>query len=187
MIEQKGFFFRTDRCAACYACVSACRSEHGLPGYRRVETSGYEHSVSLSCGHCEAPECMRVCPRNAFSKRRDGIIVIDEDRCDGCGDCRQACPYEAVQLVFNPQTQEHKAMKCEFCLRTRPQESAPACVEACCTGALDWGPVGTPPGLGRWEMRLDGMFTPDFTKPALRFQVPKAKERYWAADNNRLI
>ncbi|MEM1538570.1 MAG: 4Fe-4S binding protein [Candidatus Nezhaarchaeales archaeon] len=31
----------------------------------------------------------------------DYFIVIDTDRCNGCGDCVKACPYNVLELIPN--------------------------------------------------------------------------------------
>lgn len=46
----------------------------------------------------ECRDCLGACPQRALSKKgRD--ILLDRERCDGCGLCVQACPADALQLV----------------------------------------------------------------------------------------
>lgn len=54
------------------------------------------------CNHCSRPACLEACPRDAMYKRKkDGIVLIDEDRCEGYRFCMEACPYKVI--YFNPE------------------------------------------------------------------------------------
>ena len=56
--------------------------------------------LTMSCMHCKEPPCRDVCPTTATYQRSDGIIVIDYEKCIGCGYCIVACPYHARE-IFN--------------------------------------------------------------------------------------
>ncbi len=45
------------------------------------------------CGMCLKPGCP------ALTKNGDGTISIDDTMCNGCGLCRQICPFEAIDTV----------------------------------------------------------------------------------------
>ena len=52
-----------------------------------------------SCLHCDDAPCVTVCPTGASYKRaEDGIVLVDEDKCIGCGLCAWACPYGAREM-----------------------------------------------------------------------------------------
>ncbi|MGN6537730.1 MAG: 4Fe-4S dicluster domain-containing protein, partial [Mesorhizobium sp.] len=52
-----------------------------------------------SCLHCEDAPCVTVCPTGASYKRaEDGIVLVDEEKCIGCGLCAWACPYGAREM-----------------------------------------------------------------------------------------
>ena len=85
MIKNPAFYFNSELCTGCKACMIACIDKHNLNKgvlWRRVlEYSGgewlpvgdaYEQNVfayyvSLSCNHCENPVCAEACPRTASS------------------------------------------------------------------------------------------------------------------------
>ena len=79
---------------------------------------------SLNCAHCrpeEAP-CASACPKNAFIEASEGVLGIDESKCDGCGECAKACPRKAITLRHG------KAAKCDLCA---DNDFIVACTESC--------------------------------------------------------
>ena len=57
--------------------------------------------LPLGCQHCGDPPCRDVCPTTATRKREDGVVVVDYERCIGCGYCVLACPYRARTLIHD--------------------------------------------------------------------------------------
>ncbi len=177
MVKWAGFLFNADDCIHCKACEIACKNENQTPTgiqWRRVEKVAPELYLSISCNHCDSPECFRVCPERAFTKRKDGIVQIDEDLCTGCGLCVTACPYHAPQ--FNPET--HKVSKCQMCYPRQDAGLPPACVEACTTGALsivDLNQFSDPEAT----RTLPGFPDIRITCPSIVFYPPKPRKRYF--------
>ena len=65
-----------------------------------------------TCAHCTYPACLAACPRKAIYKRdEDGIVLIDQSRCKGYGECVRACPYK--KSMYNPYTRTSE--KCIGC------------------------------------------------------------------------
>ncbi len=153
MKKQLAFYFDSDSCSGCKTCQVACKDKHDLgPGnrWRRVyEISGGEwkkegeawipevfaYNLSMSCNHCEDPICLRVCPTAAITKRDDGIVLIDAERCMGCRYCEWACPYGSPQ--FDAST--GRMGKCHLCHDYIDQGKVPVCVSSCPMRALDFG------------------------------------------------
>ena len=92
------------KCIGCYSCQVTCKQEHFLPPgifWSRVligETGKYptvtKQIYPVLCNHCKEAACVKVCPTGATSRREDGIVVIDYDKCVGCRYCVVACPYQ---------------------------------------------------------------------------------------------
>ena len=60
-----------------------------------VYPNAYFFYLQRICNHCTHPACIEACPRNAIYKREeDGIVVIDQDRCNGYQFCIEACPFK---------------------------------------------------------------------------------------------
>ncbi len=64
------------------------------------------------CNHCTYPACLAACPRQAIYKRpEDGVVLIDQSRCNGYQKCVDACPYK--KAIYRPSTGTSE--KCVAC------------------------------------------------------------------------
>ncbi len=104
---------------------------------RRLEKSFF---VPKICNHCDATPCTQVCPVGASYKTKDGAVLVDRDRCIGCGYCVQACPYGSRYL--DPRTRT--ADKCTWCYHRLRKGLRPACVTVCPVGARVFGDMQDP-------------------------------------------
>lgn len=148
---QHGFYFDHQRCVKCHACEIACKSWNEVdvgPRWRevvKIESGSFPNvsamNVSMACMHCGDAPCQSACPVSAISKRaEDGIVMVDQNKCIGCGFCTWACPFNAPQLS----TAAGKMEKCNFCQtpgKERPLDMPRACEEICPTGAILSGPM----------------------------------------------
>jgi tetrathionate reductase subunit B len=91
--------------------------------------------VPKMCNHCKATPCIQVCPVGASYRTKDGVVMVDGDRCIGCAYCVQACPYGS--RFISPVT--HTAEKCTWCYHRITKGMRPACVEVCPTGTRQFG------------------------------------------------
>lgn len=79
------------------------------------------------CCHCNYTPCVQLCPVGASYRTRDGVVLVDDQRCIGCGYCVQGCPYGT--RFIHPET--HVASKCTLCYHRITRGLKPACVQAC--------------------------------------------------------
>ena len=87
------------------------------------------------CNHCTNPACLEACPRKAIYKRaEDGIVLVDQEQCEGYRYCMKACPYK--KIYFNELL--GKAQKCIFCYPRIEKGEVNACAKQC-PGRLRWG------------------------------------------------
>ncbi|AFQ46229.1 4Fe-4S dicluster domain-containing protein [Desulfosporosinus meridiei] len=180
MTKQLGFLHNSEKCVGCRGCEMACKNEYqtdAAPRWRQVfQLREEDYSLptrmffSMACNHCANPECLRVCPVKAYTKREDGIVVHDHDRCIGCRLCLMACPYDRPQ--FNPA--QKKVEKCNLCYQRIDKGEKPACVAACIPEALQLVEIneGLDQKMGVLKT-LPGLPSPDITQPAIRFIGPK--------------
>ncbi len=96
--------------------------------------------VPKLCNHCSSPACTQVCPVGATYKTDDGVILVDQTWCIGCGYCIMACPYAA--RFFHPV--KHVVDKCTFCYHRLSKGLDSACVNACPFGARKMGNIHDP-------------------------------------------
>ncbi|MCX6013100.1 MAG: 4Fe-4S dicluster domain-containing protein [Chloroflexi bacterium] len=99
-----GLVIDLKKCIGCYSCTVNCKAEHFLPPdmfWNRVlitETGKYpavrKIIYPVICNHCEDAACVTVCPTEATTRREDGIVYVDGEKCMGCRYCLLACPYQ---------------------------------------------------------------------------------------------
>lgn len=147
---QLGFSFDISRCSGCMACVVACQDQNDMPedavSFRhvtRLEQGDYPEDstsfLSVACFHCGDAPCLMVCPTGAIFKRgQDGVVDVNVDLCVGCHSCVLACPFGAPRFP-----EGEKMRKCNFCIERVQHGLEPACVRACPTRALGFGPMDT--------------------------------------------
>jgi Fe-S-cluster-containing dehydrogenase component len=96
--------------------------------------------LPLLCNHCDAPSCLPPCPvPGATYKQDDGLVLVDKEKCIGCGKCVAACPYDA-RYVW----EDGKADKCDYCGHLLAQGQTPACVWGCMGKARFIGDINDP-------------------------------------------
>jgi nitrate reductase beta subunit len=100
-----------------------------------------------TCAHCTYPACLAACPRKAIYKREeDGIVLIDQSRCKGYGECVRACPYK--KSMYNTYTRVSE--KCVGCYPAVEQGYQPMCVQNCIGKIRIMGFINPP-----WKARED--------------------------------
>jgi len=140
--RQKTIYIDTKKCMNCRACETACKVENELPaGPRYIMVSEVELTVDgidkcefmpLSCMHCGDPACMKACPVGAISKReKDGIVLVDKNKCIGCHQCLWACEFGAPQFG-----EDNKMEKCNLCYLRLDMGLPTACEAACQAEAI---------------------------------------------------
>ncbi|MFC1910538.1 4Fe-4S dicluster domain-containing protein, partial [Chloroflexota bacterium] len=170
-MARYGMVIDLKRCVGCDTCTMACKAANATTRgilWNRVlkyESGKYPYSklnfLPMLCMHCKEPECEKVCPTGATSKRADGIVVVDNDKCIGCQYCMLACPY-ASRYYFNKVNtyypkhitpfeeigyKKHKlgtVEKCDFCAERLERGEDPSCVVSCTGHARYFGDLDKP-------------------------------------------
>ena len=158
-------------CVGCMACTVACKAENQTrPGIfwnivKDQEFGEYPMVtrvfLPMPCMHCKEAPCVNVCPTGASHRRKDGIVIVDYDKCIGCKYCIEACPYGARYFngeaagYFGKELTEmekigfsrHKTgvvEKCTFCVDLVAQGKEPTCVKTCIGKARYFGDLDDP-------------------------------------------
>ncbi|MEO9851356.1 MAG: 4Fe-4S dicluster domain-containing protein [Reichenbachiella sp.] len=139
----------TKKCIGCGDCVVACQVENKVPeGFCRewiVEAiSGTYPNLDLEfrserCHHCANAPCVRCCPTGSSHIAEGGIVLVDPDKCIGCGACIASCPYDA--RYPHP---DGYVDKCTFCIHKVRKGEQPACVSVCPTNCMYFGDLDDP-------------------------------------------
>lgn len=162
-IEGRKFVMVVDlsRCKNALKCQDACNANHYVTGdnawikvYKmQQEKDTAPYWMPVTCQHCDEPACVTVCPVDATFKRKDGIVLIDNERCIGCRFCMAACPYSTRvfnwsepkqeftmdmgdSFKYSPEyagfpSQKGTVDKCDFCPHRIREGKMPHCVAAC--------------------------------------------------------
>ena len=138
------------KCYGCHSCSVACKSQFNVPlgvwrSWVKVAEKGKFPNTKINylpvlCNHCENPPCVPVCPTGATFKRKDGIVVVNEDDCVGCEYCVQNCPYQARFL----HPYKKVVNKCDFCVERISGGVEPSCVNTCPARARVFGDINDP-------------------------------------------
>lgn len=206
--RKLGLVIDLDTCVGCHACVVACKGwnteNYGAPlsdqspygaepsgtFLNRVHTyevqpdDGAARIVHFpkSCLHCEDAPCVTVCPTGASYKRaEDGIVLVNESTCIGCGLCAWACPYGAREMDAVAKVMK----KCTLCVdriyndNLPAEDRTPACVRTCPSGARHFGDFADPDShVSRLSADRGGMdLMPDLgTRPVNKYLPPRPRD-----------
>ena len=195
-----------DVCVGCQACVISCKAWNtggflapltDLDAYGAKPSGAWLNRVHgfevgegptgrtvhfpKNCFHCEDAPCVPVCPTGASYKRaEDGIVLVNEDVCIGCGLCAWACPYGAREADPG----ERVMKKCTLCIdriyndNLEEIDRVPVCVSTCPTGARLFGDYGDPGSDVSRAVAERGGFTlmPDMARPVAHYLPPRRRQ-----------
>jgi pyruvate formate lyase activating enzyme len=78
----------------CPLRCKACSNPEGLSAKPQLMYRASKCIGVAQCGYC-----LPKCPEGALSTGPDGKVVVDFARCTGCGQCVDACPSKAMEIV----------------------------------------------------------------------------------------
>lgn len=153
-MEDKSIKFLSanpDLCLGCRSCELACAggkfsrittNTKNKKNNRKVASSIIVTQVSdkkvpAICRHCDNAYCLELCPANAIS-RVQGVVIINDDKCTGCGICEQGCPYGVITMTSYTENGKEKSIanKCDLCIDRQVKDKNPLCYIACPTKAI---------------------------------------------------
>ncbi|MEM0906834.1 MAG: 4Fe-4S dicluster domain-containing protein [Pseudomonadota bacterium] len=206
--KKLGLVIDLDTCVGCHACAVACKEwntqGYGAPlsdqdpygddpsgtwlnrihSYEVKPEAGPAQLIHFprSCLHCDDAPCVTVCPTGASYKRaEDGIVLVNEDACMGCGLCAWACPYGAREMDGSAGVMK----KCTLCVdridneNLPPEDREPACVRTCPTRARHFGDLNDPESdVSKLVAARGGvdLMPEQGTRPVNKYLPPRARE-----------
>ncbi len=124
----------SNKCVGCEICEYVCSFEkekvfNSLKSRIRTVRIGQTFNAAITCKACKDAPCIIACQEKAIVQSEEtGAILVDEQKCNGCGWCIETCSYGAITL--HPNT--HKVMICDTC------GGDPKCIPFCPESALSF-------------------------------------------------
>ncbi len=135
------------KCTACHMCELACSAYHEgayRPSVARLRSECNPTTAEIkgfTCLQTGCAKCQEACPNDAIETRlvtlsldttfdskerfagvsEGHVLIVDEEKCDNCGDCYDVCPYG----VIHEHPERHVAYKCDLC------DGSPQCITFC--------------------------------------------------------
>ena len=146
------------KCQGCASCMLACSLVHegvesqSLSRIQIIQNSfeAFPHDIAIAqCRQCVEPACVEACPEDALAADPEfgNVRIVDFEKCIGCGECVQACPFSPSRsqlAAMEKYDGDDKALKCDLCSVTPYHWDAAgggpdgkqACVAVCPVGAI---------------------------------------------------
>lgn len=113
-------------CILCGACETTCstfyfKEDNRLKSTIQVEKLEVSPGAAIHvCNQCG--KCIEVCPVEAITRTKKGIVIINKKTCIGCFNCVGVCPTDTmfwhVDLV-----EPFKCISCARCTEECPTEA----------------------------------------------------------------
>jgi Fe-S-cluster-containing hydrogenase component 2 len=158
VLTRNALLIDMSKCTRCDQCVRGCAEAHDAqPRFHRAnpELRFGKWEVAGACLNCLDAPCLVACPVGAITFLEDAAVQIHRDRCIGCSQCANECPFSVIDMYLPNSPQDAPsskkgivANKCDLCLT---EKHDPPCV-ACCPydAARRVDPVEFFPELKGW-------------------------------------
>jgi Fe-S-cluster-containing hydrogenase component 2 len=117
--------FYSNKCQGCFDCEKACSKVHfnsnegGNKSAIRIinENNKYKMIVCDQRGLC-----LDMCPVGALSRRKNGIVWLNKEKCIGCQACVGFCPIGGMRKS-DIRIEPFKCISCGSCVRACPEKA----------------------------------------------------------------
>ncbi|HNY10789.1 MAG TPA: 4Fe-4S binding protein [Candidatus Wallbacteria bacterium] len=112
---------KNELCSGCHECEKTCakiyfKTEELERAKLRVIKDDPSNKI-ITCTQCGV--CITVCPTQAITRLKNGIVNIDKNKCIGCLSCIGFCPEEAM-FQYKDETLPFKCISCGQCVKKCP-------------------------------------------------------------------
>jgi Fe-S-cluster-containing hydrogenase component 2 len=131
--DQQFLSINPEKCIGCSICELACSFEkegklNPLKSRIRIIRGPPFIHVAITCRQCQDTPCITACPKDAlYQSEETGAILVEDEKCDGCKWCWEACEYGAIR--YEPEV--NSVVICDLC------DGEPKCKEMCPEEAID--------------------------------------------------
>lgn len=113
---------KPELCIQCHACESTCsktwfKEDNTLKSCIRISQNEDENAAITSCTQCG--ECIPICPVEAITRDKNGIVRINKSICVGCFMCVGYCP-ELAMFMHEEYLEPFKCVACGQCTKNCP-------------------------------------------------------------------
>ena len=116
-----------ENCVACHTCEETCanlyfKEKNPLKACLRIRVAENDADLHhiMTCTQCG--ECIDVCPVQAITRAKNGVVRIDKNKCVGCLICVSVCPEETM-FYHDDLIVTFKCVACGACVRACPTEA----------------------------------------------------------------
>lgn len=122
---MKVLAYDPELCVGCTICEEVCsetwfKAADVEKSAIRIHDDGQGKLSAVFCDQCG--ECIGVCPTEALSRDRKGIVRVRKKLCVGCLACVGFCPYLAM-FTHPDQAEPFKCISCGQCIEECPAEA----------------------------------------------------------------
>lgn len=117
--------FNSERCTGCQLCTLACSGWHleifnPRLSHLKIKFLYHDEGLIIDGKVCDGcDECINVCPSEAIS-RENGILTLNRDLCTSCQLCMQSCPQG---VIFMWEDYPRFCNMCKECINICPKEA----------------------------------------------------------------
>jgi len=113
---------KPELCIQCHACESTCSKtwfKEDSAGKSCIRISENEEGGAAITCCTQCGECIPICPVEAITRDKNGIVRINKSICVGCFMCVGYCP-ELAMFMHEDYLEPFKCVACGQCTKSCP-------------------------------------------------------------------
>lgn len=120
-----------DKCIGCNTCITACsmlffKEDNPERSSIEVISRGNDEFTISVCNQCGT--CVEICPTEALSINKQGVVMLSKKLCSGCMVCVDHCPTTNLR-TFDDAVTPFKCTACGACAKECPADALEIVVE----------------------------------------------------------
>ena len=116
---------KQELCIKCHACETACsttwfKEDNAEKSCIKITEASNDEAKITVCNQCG--ECIDICPIQAITRDKSGVVRISKSICVGCFMCVGFCSELAMQY-HDDYIEPFKCITCGQCVKVCPTEA----------------------------------------------------------------